>query len=37
MIATGGMPTGFLELLAFCERLEIGRGNAKAPVTRLVK
>jgi acyl-CoA dehydrogenase len=35
MIATGGMPTGFLELLAFCERLEIGRGKAiDAPAVR---
>jgi alkylation response protein AidB-like acyl-CoA dehydrogenase len=24
MIATGGMPTGFPELLAFCERLDLG-------------
>jgi alkylation response protein AidB-like acyl-CoA dehydrogenase len=28
MIATEGIPTGFLELLAFCERLEIGCGKA---------
>jgi alkylation response protein AidB-like acyl-CoA dehydrogenase len=35
MIATGGMPTGFLELLAFCERLELGRGKAiDAPAVR---
>ena len=35
MIATGGAPTGFLELLAFCERLEIGRGKAiDAPAVR---
>jgi alkylation response protein AidB-like acyl-CoA dehydrogenase len=35
MIATGGMPTGFLELLAFCERLEIGSGKAiDAPAVR---
>jgi len=35
MIATGGMPTGFHELLAFCERLEIGSGKAiDAPAVR---
>jgi alkylation response protein AidB-like acyl-CoA dehydrogenase len=35
MIATGGMPTGFLELLAFCERLEIGHNKAiDAPAVR---
>ena len=28
MIATGGMPTGFPELLAFCERLDLGRCKA---------
>ena len=35
MIATDGMPTGFLELLAFCERLEMGGGKAiDAPAVR---
>jgi acyl-CoA dehydrogenase len=28
MIATGGMPTGFPELLAFCERLDLGSCKA---------
>jgi alkylation response protein AidB-like acyl-CoA dehydrogenase len=35
MVGTGGMPTGFPELLAFCERLDWGGGKAvNAPAVR---